>query len=109
MGVLWLARNAALPLALACPGTATRQLSANFPSPRFVRRTFFRRCGCLLGPVAGIGIGFGARCWHRDVRQRALDETRRRGPQKVPPIHFRPQQKIQPALKAVLYTVFTAG
>lgn len=30
--------------------------SVNFPSPRFVRRTFFRRCGCLLGPGAGIGI-----------------------------------------------------
>lgn len=76
-------------LALACPGTATRQLSVNFPSPRFVRRTFFRSCGCLLGPVAGIGIGAGAGTGTSDKGPGKTGH----GPQKVPPIHFRPQQK----------------
>lgn len=99
-------RNGALLLALACPGTATRQLSVNFPSPRFVRRTFFRRCGCLLGPGAGIGIGAGAGTGTSD---KGPDKTRH-GPQKVPQIHFRPQQKkIQPSKQAVRFTVFTAG
>lgn len=90
-------------LALAQPPASW---SVNFPSPRFVRRTFFRSCGCLLGPVAGIGIGAGAGTGTSD---KGPDKTGH-GPEKVPsdPLQA-PTKKIQPASTAVLFTVFTAG
>lgn len=106
-------RNGALQLAL-CLSLAQppASWSVNFPSPRFVRRTFFRRCGCLLGPGAGIGIfGVGAGRWPQGTSVGGTDKTKTwalddrlrstSGPNK---------KKVQLAAGGCpLFTVFTAG
>lgn len=111
MGLFWLAVTGApaaqlVSALLGLLGLPARQLvlaqppaswlSVNFPSPRFVRRTFFRRCGCLLGPVsAGIGIDVGAGDGTRERQSVVHDKT----PQDMGPscdplgFHSRPQQK----------------
>lgn len=78
-------------LALAQPPASW---SVNFPSPRFVRRTFFRRCGCLLGPVAGAGTD------HPD--KRSLTRQEEMGPRRSSRSTSGPNKNQQLALTAAL-------